>query len=187
MVLWAYSFQPDNYNDAFLKASALSGITYAVIMFSCIIYGLLLQRKKNTKYLLVSMLVMATLGTFTINFVKSTSDFLLYASLVVLGLGMSGLLTSSLYLVNTYAPQEHRGYITGIQTLVGIFGITVQTFLGSLLYEQTGRNGPFNLFGGVCLLLIPITLFLYRNKKCLDSQPESSLIKSSLIESKIDE
>ena len=103
-------------------------------MFSCIVYGLLLQRRKNIKYLLVTMLSLATIGTLTINFVKGTNDFMLYASLVILGLGMSGLLTSSLYLVNKYAPHEHRGYITGIQTLVGILGITVQTFIGSLLY-----------------------------------------------------
>ena len=108
MVLWTYSIEPDEpdkYDTAFKKSSALSGITYAGIMLSCIIYGLLLQRKKSTKFLLVAMLGMATVGTLTINFVTATGQFLLYAALVILGLGMSGLLTSSLYLVNAYAPQ----------------------------------------------------------------------------------
>lgn len=172
MVLWAYSFEPDDYNSAYMKASALSGVTYAVIMLSCIVYGLLLQRKKSTKLMFISMLAMAAVGTLMINFINSLGSFLLYIALAILGLGMSGLLTSSLYLVNAYAPQEHRGYVTGIQTLVGIVGITIQTFIGSVLLDKTGRNGPFNLFGGICVIMIPLTLLIYRNKKSLDTQPE---------------
>jgi MFS family permease len=172
MVLWAYSFEPDDYNSAYMKASAYSGVSYAVIMFSCIVYGILLQRKKSTKLMFVSMLIFAAIGTLMINFITTMGSFILYIALGVLGLGMSGLLTSSLFLVNTYAPQEHRGYVTGIQTLVGILGITVQTFIGSLLLDKTGRNGPFNLFGGICVVMIPIALIVYRNKKSLDTQPE---------------
>ena len=120
----------------------------------------------------ISMLAMAAVGTLMINFINSLGSFLLYIALAILGLGMSGLLTSSLYLVNAYAPQEHRGYVTGIQTLVGIVGITIQTFIGSVLLDKTGRNGPFNLFGGICVIMIPLTLLIYRNKKSLDTQPE---------------
>ena len=74
---------------------------------------------------------------------------------------MSGLLTSSLFLVNKFADPNYRGYITGLQTLIGILGITIQTFVGSVLFETTGRNGPFNLFGSLCLLGIPLTILLY--------------------------
>jgi MFS family permease len=158
----------------------LSGITYAVIMVSCIFYGLLFQRGKNIKWMIVSMLGLAALGTLSINIVDRVDSFLLYVSLVLLGLGMSGLLTSSLYLVNTFSTPEHRGYITGLQTLVGILGISVQTFLGAVLMEFTNRNGPFNLFGGICVLFVPLTFYLYSRKK-----PQNNL-KESLIESSED-
>ena len=78
---------------------------------------------------------------------------------------MSGLLTASLYLVNQYSTPEHRGYITGLQTIFGIIGITFQTFLGALLYELWNRNGPFNYFGFICFVAILITIILYMKNK----------------------
>ncbi len=74
---------------------------------------------------------------------------------------MSGLLTASLYLVNEFSTPEHRGFITGIQTLFGILGIALQTAIGAILYEYTNRNGPFNFFGGMSFLGILITIIIY--------------------------
>jgi type IV secretory pathway VirB3-like protein len=69
--LWTYSFHvgSGNYDDASTKASALSGIAYAVIMFSCIIYGLLFNWKKSIKRMLIGMLTLASIGVLLINFV----------------------------------------------------------------------------------------------------------------------
>ena len=96
---------------------------------------------------------------------------------------MSGLLTASLYLVNQYSTPEHRGYITGLQTIFGIIGITLQTFLGALLYELWNRNGPFNYFGFICFVSILITIILYMlykekkegNKLVEEINPESEV------------
>lgn len=44
LVLWCYDFHEFNYDESSTKASALSGITYTVIMFSCIIYGFIYGR-----------------------------------------------------------------------------------------------------------------------------------------------
>lgn len=41
LVLWAYSFEKKDFDTSSSKASALSGITYTIIMLSCIIYGFL--------------------------------------------------------------------------------------------------------------------------------------------------
>lgn len=180
MVLWTVSFMPNEYYRAYGISSMLSGITYAVIMFSCIIYGLLLQRKKGTKYLLAAMLALAAMGTLLINLVNSLDSFLVYASLVILGLGMSGLLTSSLYLVNTYAPPQDRAYITSIQTMFGVFGVAIQTFIGSVLFHNTGRNGPFNLFGGICVVMILVTLVVFRNSRKLDTKREPDSLMESV-------
>ena len=167
LVLWTYSFNhnKDQWEPSSIRASMLSGVAYSVIMLSCIVYGLLFQRGKNIKWMIITMLGLAAAGTLSINLVTKSDSYLLYFSLVLLGLGMSGLLTSSLYLVNTFSVPEHRGYITGLQTLVGIFGISIQTFIGAVLMEFTNRNGPFNLFGGVCLLFIPLTFYLYRRRQ----------------------
>jgi hypothetical protein len=72
LVLWTYSFnhQKDQYEPASIRASILSGIAYAVIMVSCIFYGLLFQRGKSIKWMIVSMLGLAALGTLSINIVN---------------------------------------------------------------------------------------------------------------------
>ncbi len=49
----------------------------------------------------------------------------------------------------------------GLQTLVGILGIAVETFIGAVLYEFVNRNGPFNLFAASCLVGIVITVLIY--------------------------
>lgn len=178
LVLWVYSFDPkeDDYDKANSHASMLSGITYLVIMLSCILFGVMFQRGKNIKWMIVTMLGMAALGTLSINLVTEVNSYLLYVSLIILGIGMSGLLTASLYLVNAFADQEHRGYITGLQTWSGIVGICFQTLLGALLMDNTNRSGPFNLFGGMCILFIPLTFYLYKNRS------NSPLMKEPLID-----
>ena len=45
LVLWTYSFDHKDFEQSSTKASELSGITYTIIMFSCIIYGFLYERK----------------------------------------------------------------------------------------------------------------------------------------------
>lgn len=83
---------------------------------------------------MIGMLLLAMLGAVTINFAKSIDSYFTYISLSILGIGMSGLLTASLYLVNQYSSSEHRGYITGIQTFFGVIGIILQTAIGAVLY-----------------------------------------------------
>jgi MFS family permease len=83
---------------------------------------------------MLGMLLFAMVGSGLMNFAQEISSFFTYTSLSLLGVGMSGLLTASLYLVNEYSTPEHRGYITGIQTFFGVIGIILQTVLGAILY-----------------------------------------------------
>jgi hypothetical protein len=52
---------------------------------------------------MIVMLALAMVGSFIINFAATASSFISYVSMCILGLGMSGLLTASLYLVNEYS------------------------------------------------------------------------------------
>ena len=99
-----------------------------------------------------------------------------YTSLSVLGIGMSGLLTASLYLINQFSNPLNRGYLTGIQTFFGILGIVFQTLIGALLYEFVDRSGPFAYFGAICFVCIILTVILYRNKN--KNKEKLSLLES---------
>ena len=82
----------------------LSGFAYLVIMLTCIIYGFYYERKDYSRSkIMIAMLSLASLGALLINFASTSSSFMAYVSVIVLGLGMSGLLTASLYLVNEYS------------------------------------------------------------------------------------
>jgi MFS family permease len=144
----------------------LSGFAYLVIMLTCIIYGFYYERKNYSRAkIMIAMLCLASLGALLINFASASNSFMAYASVVVLGLGMSGLLTASLYLVNEYSTPESRGFITGIQTFFGVVGILFQTLIGALLYEFVDRSGPFNYFAGTGIIVLLITIWIYRNRK----------------------
>ena len=45
LVLWTYSYHKYDYDTSSSKASALSGITYTIIMVTCIVYGFLYEKK----------------------------------------------------------------------------------------------------------------------------------------------
>lgn len=144
----------------------LSGFAYLVIMLTCIIYGFYYERKNYSRSkVMIAMLSIASVGALLINFASSASSFMAYLSLIVLGLGMSGLLTASLYLVNEYSTPESRGFITGIQTFFGVVGILFQTIIGAVLYEWVDRSGPFNYFALSCIIVLIITIVIYRRKK----------------------
>lgn len=114
---------------------------------------------------MIAMLALASVGALLINFATTSSSFMAYVAVVVLGLGMSGLLTASLYLVNEYSTAESRGFITGIQTFFGVIGILFQTIIGALLYEYVNRSGPFNYFAATALVILVVTFYIYRNRK----------------------
>ena len=112
---------------------------------------------------MIGMLFFAMVGASLINFSHEINSYFTYISLSVLGIGMSGLLTASLYLVNEYSSPEHRGYLTGIQTFFGVIGIILQTAIGAVLYEIS-RNGPFCYFASACLIGILFTFIIYYRK-----------------------
>lgn len=143
----------------------LSGIAYATIMLTCIIYGFYYARRDYSRSkIMIVMLVLAAVGSASLNFATDPSKFMAIVAMVVLGLGMSGLLSASLYLVNEYSTPESRGFITGLQTWFGVVGILFQTIIGALLYEIT-RCGPFDYFSVTCLIVLFVTLVIYSRSK----------------------
>lgn len=178
LVLWTYSFSDPQdrsnsvYENAFKTSSMLSGIAYFVIMLTCIMYGFYYERRTYSRSkVMIIMLSFAAVGSAMINFAPEATSFISFVSLIVLGLGMSGLLTASLYLVNEYSTPESRGFLTGIQTFFGVIGILFQTIIGAILYEYVNRNGPFNYFSATCLVALLVTVIIYARKQEATGRP----------------
>ncbi len=166
LVLWAFDFHQHSYEVSAAMAAALSGVAYTIIMLSCMVYGYIYHVQTMTRRnLLLIMLSLAAVGSLLINFSDEITGAASFTSMIVIGMGVSGLLTASLYLINQYSSKFNRGYITGIQTWFGIVGITVQTLLGVILYDFVGKSAPFNLFGVTCVIVMAIAVLAYKNNR----------------------
>lgn len=65
--------------------------------------------------------------------------------------------------------------MTGIQTFIGVLGITLQMVLGAVLFEYVNRNGPFNYFAtmsGVSIILVLLVYYMFKKYSLALIQPK---------------
>jgi MFS family permease len=96
--------------------------------------------------------------------------------MTVLGIGMAGLYTAALYLINKYAEVNHRGYITGLANIFSVAGIFVCAVCGGYLIDEWNDVAPFTVFGLFSLLACFILLFAYF-KNASDIRRQKKLIE----------
>lgn len=98
-------------------------------MVSSIAYGIFLE--KYSKFVVMSvMFCLGAIGSFMFCFVEEPLGGLAFTSMIILGLGMGGLLTAALFLINKYAVVDHRGYISGLANFFSVFGIACISAVG---------------------------------------------------------
>ncbi|KAL4484746.1 hypothetical protein ABPG74_019923 [Tetrahymena malaccensis] len=173
LVLWSNHYIED-YDEANIKAATLSGISYTVILVFSIFYGIFLE--KTSKYLThLIMFVLTMLGCFMmIGATSGPNNWYSYLTICILGSGMSGLYTSSQYLINKYSEANHRGYITGLASLVSVLGIFICAVIGGYLFDHWTIIAPFILFGimssiGIVILVI---VWIFEKKQQSDGYVE---------------
>lgn len=110
----------------------MSGTCYTAVMVSSIVYGIFLER--YSKFIVMTvMFSLGCLGSFLFCFITSEMNPLngiAFTSMIILGLGMGGLLTSALFLINKYAIVNHRGYISGLANFFSVVGIACISAVG---------------------------------------------------------
>ncbi len=107
----------------------LSGCAYTVVMIFTIFFGYMIERRSKF-LLLAATFIFAAIGSFMFSFAKNPTGAYSYISMCVLGVGLSGLLTSALYLINAYAEVNYRGYITGLANIFSVLGIALTVSMG---------------------------------------------------------
>ncbi|EGR33238.1 major facilitator superfamily mfs_1, putative [Ichthyophthirius multifiliis] len=197
LVLWSNKYIPD-YNQANIKAATLSGIAYTIILFFCIFYGIAMERYCKYK-VHITMFLLASIGCFMLNFAdKGPNSWISYLAISILGVGMSGFLTSSQYLINKYADNNNRGYINGLASLIGVLGIFVCSVIGGYIYDKLGsvniilffilynifnkQNITFMLFGImsiIAIILLFITWYINKDKNFENDNDEVQQISNS--------
>lgn len=122
-------------------------------MVSSIVYGIFLERYSKFMVMTV-MFSLGCVGSFLFCFVTSEMNPLngiAFTSMIILGLGMGGLLTSALFLINKYAIVNHRGYISGLANFFSVVGIACISAVGYVVKSYDALAflvfGVFNLIG----------------------------------------
>jgi len=170
--LWAKSFYPntdEGDSEANIQAETLAGICYTIILFFSILYGLLVEKWNKFCILGVSY-IFCIIGMNLFWVCDNPKSGLSYGILAIVGVGFSGLDTISLYLVNNYAWEEHRGKINGVASLFGVIGILIVSLLGGYLFDSWSKNAPFLLFEiftslGLLILVIICLKWVQLKKK----------------------
>lgn len=146
--LWVKSFYPSTDqgdSDANIQSETLAGIAYTIILVFSIAYGLLVEKTNKFLTLCISY-IFCIVGMSLFWICDSPKSSLTYIILAIVGVGFSGLDTISLYLVNNYAWEDHRGKINGFASLFGVIGILIVSLLGGYLFDIWDKNSPFLLF-----------------------------------------
>lgn len=89
---WVVSLTQSSCSAVSFMASFMKEKKYFFILFQV-----------NRRNVICAMLVFAFVGSSLINFSNEINSFVTYSALSILGVGMSGLLTASLYLVNEFS------------------------------------------------------------------------------------
>ncbi|KRX03549.1 Major facilitator superfamily domain, general substrate transporter [Pseudocohnilembus persalinus] len=133
LIIWTYDKTgQENYDKAYIQGHTLAGIAYMSLFLFTIVYGILME-KISKFYVMFVMLLLTALGGFMMIFADSPYDVYTYIVMVVLGSGMSGLQTASLYLIQKYAYKNYRGYITGLSGIFSVLGILICVLSGYLI------------------------------------------------------
>ena len=170
LTLWSKSFYPNTDqgdSDANIQAETLAGICYTIILVFSILYGLLIEKWNKFCILGVSY-VFCIIGMNLFWVCDDPKSGMTYGILTIVGVGFSGLDTISLYLVNNYALEEHRGKINGVASLFGVLGILIISLLGGYLFDIWSKNAPFllfEIFTSMGLLILVFICFRWVNLK----------------------
>jgi MFS family permease len=157
-------------NDAYIKASIMSGVTQCFALVGAPIFGYLLD-KMNRVYCVFGASFIAASGYILLSFSRSPITPINYLFLFCIGFGEMGLVVASVTLVTSDSiPKHSRGSISGISSFCGAVGILLTSKAGGVLFDWNA-GAPFMFLGLVhaFVLLVIGSFFLIRRTELVTS------------------
>jgi len=125
-----------------LMLAIMSGISLAAAPF----FGLLIDHMNRVTATLIA-LTFACCGYLSMGIITSPLDFSMLPYFIVLSLGSSFMLKSSLALIGQEAPLRERASVIATNSWCGALGILIFTVVGGRLFDAWGPWAPFVLAG----------------------------------------
>lgn len=125
------------------------------------VMGIIIDRLNRVTGVIIAMSIATAgyLGTIFIDDVLSREAIPL---LILLGMGQISAFAGAQTLIAKEATNETRGSVVGMFNVFGAVGILISTAVGGLLFDNVGPHAPFNLVGGLSLLLVAAAVIVRR-------------------------
>eukprot|EP01017_Pseudomicrothorax_dubius_P005706 TRINITY_DN1149_c0_g1_i1.p1 TRINITY_DN1149_c0_g1~~TRINITY_DN1149_c0_g1_i1.p1 ORF type:complete len:442 (+),score=62.04 TRINITY_DN1149_c0_g1_i1:103-1428(+) len=145
--------------DGGRQATKLMGIAFSMVFIFGALMGYVTDRISlfvNT-FVTFFLSVLAMMATVHIN---NPEHIITYASMVIWGLSLAGQASLSTYLIDRFAPEEHRGKAHAVQGITSIAGILACSNLGGYLFDRY-IHSPFIIFIIATIVTLILLLFIY--------------------------
>ncbi len=143
---------------------AKAGIIFLMmngVSFLCApLFGILLDRINRVTGAIVA-LALACFGYTSMRFVETPLDYSYIPLFIILGLGSSFLLKSSITLVGQEAPEKERASVIAMNGTFGAIGILLFAVYGGIYFDLWGPWAPF-FIAGVWQFFLLIAAILIR-------------------------
>ncbi|MAF83906.1 MAG: MFS transporter [Gammaproteobacteria bacterium] len=179
LALWAIQdgvTRDMNPGQAMARFGIMMIIMNAVSFFSAPIFGWLIDRVNRVTATIIA-LIFASTGYLSMSVITSPLDFAMVPFFVVLALGSSFMMKSSLSLVGQEAPIRERGSVFAMNSISGAIGILVFLAVGGRLFDAWAPWAPFVLAGAyqALLLVVAIAIRLVAPGRNINNQSDPEL------------
>lgn len=145
------------------ESMARFGIMFAIMsgvsMVSAPIFGWCIDRMNRVTAMIIA-LVLASAGYLSMYFITSPLDFAMAPFFIVISLGSSFMMKSTLSLIGQEAKRAERGSVLAMFSMCGALGILVFTKWGGVLFDEWGPWAPFVLAGVYQSVLLIVALVI---------------------------
>jgi MFS family permease len=147
--------------EALRKAGPLFGVIQLCALIWAPIMGFITDRL-NRMHAVILGLAIAGSGYLLMSQVVDPFSSEIYPSMVLLGMGETGVIVSVAALIGQEAPVKYRGSIIGVFGTMGGVGILATSLLGGQLFDSIGRTAPFVMMGLFNFVLLAIAVLVQR-------------------------
>jgi len=123
------------------------------------IFGWLIDKINRVSAIIIA-LAFASVGYLAMYVITSPLDFAMVPYFIVISLGSSFMMKSSLSLVGKEAPISERGSVIAMNSICGAIGILVFTVIGGRLFDLFAPWAPFVLAGAYQVMLLIVAVII---------------------------
>jgi MFS family permease len=162
LALWAIQDgmqQGMNPGQSMARFGLMMAIMAGCSLAAAPIFGWFIDRVNRVTATIVA-LTFATSGYLSMGIITSPLDFAMLPYFIVLSLGSSFMLKSSLSLIGQEAPPKERASVIATNSMFGALGILILTVVGGRLFDAWGPWAPFVIAGAYQVVLLVVAIII---------------------------